>query len=85
MGLLERCMVCHSLTVMIMILAHSPSPFPLPLALRFVAPTLLRNVPWDAPIMQEETFGPMLCIQAVSEEVEGALNLCTHAVHPGGE
>ena len=27
---------------------------------RFIAPTVLNNVSWDAPIMQEEIFGPVL-------------------------
>ncbi|EDX87144.1 aldehyde dehydrogenase (NAD) family protein [Synechococcus sp. PCC 7335] len=29
---------------------------------KFVAPTLLNNVSWDAPVMQEEIFGPILPI-----------------------
>ncbi len=29
---------------------------------RYIAPTLLNNVSWDAPIMQEEIFGPLLPI-----------------------
>ncbi|CAI5469036.1 unnamed protein product [Closterium sp. Yama58-4] len=33
---------------------------------RYFAPTLLLNVPWDAPIMQSEVFGPILAIQTVS-------------------
>ncbi len=31
-------------------------------ATRYIAPTLLGNVSWDAPIMQEEIFGPILPI-----------------------
>ena len=31
----------------------------------FMAPTLLRDVPWDAPVLQEEVFGPILTIQSV--------------------
>ncbi len=27
---------------------------------RYIAPTVLLNVPWDAPVMQEELFGPVL-------------------------
>jgi aldehyde dehydrogenase (NAD+) len=27
---------------------------------RYIAPTILDNVPWDAPVMQEEIFGPVL-------------------------
>ncbi|CAI5502347.1 unnamed protein product [Closterium sp. Naga37s-1] len=33
---------------------------------RYFAPTLLLNVPWDAPIMQSEIFGPILAIQTLS-------------------
>ena len=43
---------------------HSLTPIPLPS--RYVSPTLLRNVPWDAPVMQEEAFGPILAIQPVT-------------------
>jgi aldehyde dehydrogenase (NAD+) len=31
-------------------------------ATKYIAPTLLQNVSWDAPIMQEEIFGPILPI-----------------------
>jgi aldehyde dehydrogenase (NAD+) len=31
-------------------------------ATKYIAPTLLKNVSWDAPIMQEEIFGPILPI-----------------------
>ncbi|MBW4542037.1 MAG: aldehyde dehydrogenase [Myxacorys chilensis ATA2-1-KO14] len=27
---------------------------------RYIAPTILNNVSWDAPVMQEEIFGPLL-------------------------
>ena len=37
--------------------------------LRFVAPTLLRDVPWDAPIMQEECFAPLLAVQTVGGQL----------------
>jgi aldehyde dehydrogenase (NAD+) len=29
---------------------------------KYIAPTLLQNVSWDAPVMQEEIFGPILPI-----------------------
>ncbi|CAI5490235.1 unnamed protein product [Closterium sp. Naga37s-1] len=43
---------------------------------RYFAPTLLLNVPWDAPIMQSEIFGPILAIQTVSgvDEAIGIVN-----------
>jgi aldehyde dehydrogenase (NAD+) len=31
-------------------------------ATKYIAPTLLQNVSWDAPVMQEEIFGPILPI-----------------------
>lgn len=34
---------------------------------RYVAPTLLDDVGWDAPIMQEEIFGPILPILAIDD------------------
>lgn len=40
----------------------------------FIAPTLLRDVPWDAPIMKNEIFGPILPIQTV-RSVEEALEI----------
>jgi aldehyde dehydrogenase (NAD+) len=36
-------------------------------ATRYIAPTLLENVAWDAPIMQEEIFGPILPIFAYGD------------------
>ena len=43
---------------------------------RFIAPTLLENVPADAKIMQEEIFGPLLPIISFSDlgEVIGRIN-----------
>lgn len=37
---------------------------------RVYAPTILTNVPADAPIMREETFGPVLIIEAVDSADE---------------
>jgi aldehyde dehydrogenase (NAD+) len=39
---------------------------------RYVAPTVLRNVAADAPVMTEETFGPVLPVLAV-RDVEAAI------------
>ncbi len=33
---------------------------------RYIAPTILRNVPVDSPLMSEEIFGPILPVQRVS-------------------
>jgi len=43
---------------------------------RFIAPTVLNNVSWDAPIMQEEIFGPVLPVLSYSDiaEVTKAIN-----------
>ncbi|NJL49654.1 MAG: aldehyde dehydrogenase [Leptolyngbyaceae cyanobacterium SM2_5_2] len=43
---------------------------------RFLAPTLIDNVKWDAPIMQEEIFGPILPILTYKhlEEAIAAIN-----------
>jgi aldehyde dehydrogenase (NAD+) len=41
-------------------------------ATRYIAPTILDNVSWEAPIMQEEIFGPLLPIltyQDISEAI----------------
>eukprot|EP00271_Cylindrocystis_brebissonii_P011859 TRINITY_DN29840_c0_g1_i1.p1 TRINITY_DN29840_c0_g1~~TRINITY_DN29840_c0_g1_i1.p1 ORF type:complete len:488 (-),score=104.28 TRINITY_DN29840_c0_g1_i1:434-1897(-) len=32
----------------------------------YMAPTLVRDVPWDSPLLSEEIFGPVLPIQSVS-------------------
>lgn len=37
---------------------------------RFIAPTVLDNVNWNAPIMQEEIFGPVLPILSYSDIAE---------------
>ncbi|MFK8186454.1 MAG: aldehyde dehydrogenase [Phormidesmis sp.] len=34
---------------------------------RFIAPTVLNNVSWDAPIMKEEIFGPVLPVLSYSD------------------
>jgi aldehyde dehydrogenase (NAD+) len=34
---------------------------------RYIAPTILRNVPFDAPVMQEEIFGPILPVIPVPD------------------
>ena len=39
---------------------------------RYIAPTVLTEVPEDAPVMQEEIFGPILPIFAV-DDVDGAI------------
>ena len=39
---------------------------------RFIAPTLLDNVAWDSPVMQEEIFGPILPILAY-DNIEAAI------------
>jgi len=33
----------------------------------YIAPTLLADVPWDAPLMQEEIFGPILPVTTFDE------------------
>jgi len=43
---------------------------------RVYAPTILTNVPADAPIMREETFGPVLIVEAV-DSAEEALEKAT--------
>lgn len=40
----------------------------------FIAPTVLDNVAWDAPIMQDEIFGPVLPVLAY-ENIEDAIAL----------
>ena len=37
---------------------------------RYIAPTVLNNVSWDAPIMQEEIFGPILPVLSYSDIAE---------------
>ncbi|MGB3574209.1 MAG: aldehyde dehydrogenase family protein, partial [Phormidesmis sp.] len=39
---------------------------------RFIAPTVLENVSWDAPIMAEEIFGPVLPVLSY-ERIEDAI------------
>jgi aldehyde dehydrogenase (NAD+) len=37
------------------------------LADRYIAPTILRNVSWDAPVMADEIFGPILPVLRVKD------------------
>jgi aldehyde dehydrogenase (NAD+) len=37
---------------------------------RYLAPTVLRNVGWDEPVMSEEIFGPILPVIAVADSEE---------------
>ncbi|MEL6470608.1 MAG: aldehyde dehydrogenase [Cyanobacteria bacterium J06623_4] len=39
---------------------------------RFIAPTVLNNVSWDAPVMQEEIFGPVLPVLSY-QDIDSAL------------
>lgn len=39
---------------------------------RYIAPTILDNVSWDAPVMQEEIFGPLLPVLTY-EKIEEAI------------
>ncbi|MEM8503612.1 MAG: aldehyde dehydrogenase [Cyanobacteria bacterium P01_D01_bin.1] len=39
---------------------------------KFIAPTVLDNVSWDAPVMQEEIFGPVLPVLSY-QEIEEAI------------
>ncbi|GJP45787.1 hypothetical protein CLOM_g5123 [Closterium sp. NIES-68] len=48
---------------------------------KYFAPTLLLNVPWDAPIMQTEVFGPILTIQTVSG-IDEAIDMITARPKP---
>lgn len=43
---------------------------------RYIAPTILTNITWDAEIMQEEIFGPLLPVLTFSDikEVVSAIN-----------
>ena len=50
-------------------------------ATRFIAPTVLDNVEWDAPIMQDESFGPVLPVLEY-ENVEDAIALINSKPKP---
>ncbi|MGD1866764.1 MAG: aldehyde dehydrogenase [Phormidesmis sp.] len=50
-------------------------------ATRFIAPTVLDNVEWDAPIMQDEIFGPVLPVLEY-ENVEDAIALINSKPKP---
>eukprot|EP00897_Mesotaenium_endlicherianum_P004355 jgi/Mesen1/3948/ME000209S02953 len=41
----------------------------------FFEPTILQDVPWDAPLMREEIFGPILPVQSIVGEREKPLAL----------
>lgn len=38
---------------------------------RYVAPTLIRGVQWDDPLMEDELFGPVLPIITIKNVDEG--------------
>lgn len=48
---------------------------------RYIAPTLLTDVPLDSPPMQEEIFGPVLPVLPWSEREE-VLSIVAHNPHP---
>lgn len=48
---------------------------------RYIAPTILKDVGFDAPVMQEEIFGPILPVIAVPN-VEAAITLVNRADKP---
>ncbi|TWW01770.1 aldehyde dehydrogenase [Chitinophaga pinensis] len=48
---------------------------------RFMAPTLLDNVSWDSPVMQEEIFGPILPVISYTT-LEEAIRLVRQQPYP---
>ncbi len=44
---------------------------------RYIAPTILNNVSWDAPVMQEEIFGPLLPVLTYRDIREGIIAINT--------
>ncbi len=46
---------------------------------RYLAPTILDRVSWEAPIMQEEIFGPILPVVTFTDEDELAEQVSRHA------
>jgi aldehyde dehydrogenase (NAD+) len=50
---------------------------------RYIAPTVLVDVAWDSPIMQEEVFGPILPVLEI-ESVQGVINWVNGNPHPLG-
>ena len=49
----------------------------------YIAPTVLVDVPWDSPIMQEEIFGPILPVLEI-DSVQGVINWVNPNPHPLG-
>ena len=47
----------------------------------FITPTILENVAFDAPVMQEEIFGPILPVFAFRTDAE-AINIINRNPHP---
>ena len=48
---------------------------------RYIAPTILKNVNEDDPVMQEEVFGPILPVISVSD-IESAIDYVTRRAKP---
>ena len=36
-----------------------------------IAPTILDDITWESPVMQEEIFGPVVCLIKFKDEAEG--------------
>jgi acyl-CoA reductase-like NAD-dependent aldehyde dehydrogenase len=49
----------------------------------YIAPTVLVDVAWDSPIMQEEVFGPILPVLEI-DSVQGVINWVNGNPHPLG-
>jgi acyl-CoA reductase-like NAD-dependent aldehyde dehydrogenase len=49
----------------------------------YIAPTVLVDVPWDSPIMQEEVFGPILPVLEI-DSVLGVIDWVNRNPHPLG-
>lgn len=49
----------------------------------YIAPTVLVDVAWDSPIMQEEVFGPILPVLEI-DSVPGVINWVNGNPHPLG-
>lgn len=49
---------------------------------RFIEPTVLTDVTFDSPIMQEEIFGPILPVLEFSSNVDEVLNVLRHKPKP---
>jgi aldehyde dehydrogenase (NAD+) len=48
---------------------------------RYIAPTILRNVPADAPVMADEIFGPILPVLPI-KDIEGAIAFVNERPRP---